>query len=142
MFMPSVHSFQAWRYCKAQVCQAIHMPHVVWNLMQIPISITQLLSFAAQLMPSLMMYSQCSMGLQEVIQQELQHEEIHCLLILGVLQCWDTTQTNDDIRINTTTQTSGRIRMNGIMELDQGCILNDDINGDDPKDEYDPSTMC
>jgi hypothetical protein len=46
-------------------------------------------------------------------------------------------KTNDE----TMTGTTDGIRIDGIMELDPGPILNDHINQDDPKN-CDPGTMC
>jgi hypothetical protein len=58
--------------------------HYMWT----PIPSNQYLLPVAQLVPYIQMCSQCGTGLQELIQQNLQHKEAFCLHCPSVL--WST----------------------------------------------------
>jgi hypothetical protein len=68
IFSPIEEALQAWRHCGTKLWSPL------WDLM-----------LANQLMPYMRTYSQCSTGLQELMQWELQQKEMYCLLLLGVL---------------------------------------------------------
>jgi hypothetical protein len=115
-----------------------HCDVALWSplqdIMWTTIPSNQYLLPVAQLVPYTQLYSQCGTGLQELIQQNLQHTEIFCLLCLTILWCLNSKEGNNK---PPTTQTSGDIGAGRIMELDPGPMENDDTS-----DSCGTGTMC
>ena len=109
------------------------------DIMWTPILSNQYLLPVAQLVPYTQMYSQCGTGLQELIQQNLQHKETLCLLHLTVLWCLNSMEANND---SPTIQTSGDIGVDGIMELDPGPMENDNDSDSGDPENCSTGTMC
>jgi hypothetical protein len=69
----------------------------------------------------------------------LQYKQAYCLLCLSVLWCQNSIEANNK---PPTTQTSGDIGIDGIMELDPGPMENDDHSNSGDSENCNTSAMC